>query len=83
NIVPPDVAMVLNVGTAHLGEFGSRDAIARAKGEILEALRPDCWAVLNAADPRVAAMTERTGANVAWFGVGEEHRHTEAEIEVW
>ena len=83
NVVPPDVAMVLNVGTAHLGEFGSRDAIARAKGEILEALRPDCWAVLNAADPRVAAMTERTGANVAWFGVGEEHRHTEAEIEVW
>ena len=34
----PTVAPVLNVGTAHLGEFGSREAIAQAKGEIVEAL---------------------------------------------
>ena len=34
-----DVAAVLNVGTAHIGEFGSREAIAQAKGEIVEALR--------------------------------------------
>jgi len=64
-IVPPTIATVLNVGTAHLGEFGSRDAIARAKGEIIEALPPDGWAVLNDDDPRVAAMAPRTQAHVA------------------
>ena len=37
-IAPPAVAAVLNVGTAHVGEFGCREAIAQAKGEIVEAL---------------------------------------------
>ena len=40
-IAPPAVAAVLNVGTAHIGEFGSREAIAQAKGEIVEALPAD------------------------------------------
>ena len=67
-IAPPDVAMVLNVGKAHLGEFGSQEAIARAKGEIVEALTPDGTAVLNADDPLVAAMAGRTSARVVTFG---------------
>ena len=57
DLVAPDVSIVLNVGTAHLGEFGSRDAIAEAKGELVAALRTDGVAVLNADDARVAAMT--------------------------
>jgi UDP-N-acetylmuramoyl-tripeptide--D-alanyl-D-alanine ligase len=68
-IAPPQVAAVLNVGTAHIGEFGSREAIARAKGEIVEALPPDGTAVLNADDPLVAAMASRTQARVVTFGV--------------
>ena len=40
-IAPPDVSVVLNVGSAHLGEFGSREAIGQAKGEIVEALAAD------------------------------------------
>ena len=67
-IAPPRVAAVLNVGTAHIGEFGSREAIASAKGEIVEALPPDGTAVLNADDPLVAAMTGRTSARVVTFG---------------
>ena len=67
-IAPPDVAAVLNVGTAHLGEFGSREAIAEAKGELVEALSPDGTAVLNADDPLVAAMGELTAASVLTFG---------------
>ena len=47
-IAPPRIAAVLNVGTAHIGEFGSREAIALAKGEIVEALGADGTAVLNA-----------------------------------
>jgi UDP-N-acetylmuramoyl-tripeptide--D-alanyl-D-alanine ligase len=66
-IAPPDVSIVLNVGTAHLGEFGSRDAIARAKGEIVEALEPDGTAVLNHDDPSVAAMASRTRARVLTY----------------
>jgi UDP-N-acetylmuramoyl-tripeptide--D-alanyl-D-alanine ligase len=67
-IATPDVSVVLNVGTAHVGEFGSQDAIAVAKGEIVEALGPDGVAVLNADDPRVAAMASRTGGRVLTFG---------------
>ncbi|GGF37968.1 UDP-N-acetylmuramoyl-tripeptide--D-alanyl-D-alanine ligase [Marmoricola endophyticus] len=70
-IAPPDVSLVLNVGTAHIGEFGSRDAIAQAKGELVEALGPDGTAVLNADDHRVAAMAARTRGHVRTFGEGE------------
>lgn len=68
-IARPDVGVVLNVGTAHLGMFGSRDAIAQAKGELVEALPPDGVAVLNADDERVLAMAERTDARVVRFAV--------------
>ena len=67
-IAPPRVAAVLNVGTAHIGEFGSREAIAQAKGEIVEALPADGTAVLNADDDLVAAMAGRTAAQVVTFG---------------
>ena len=69
SVAPPDVAAVLNVGTAHLGEFGSREAIATAKGEIVEALGADGTAVLNADDDLVAPMARRTSARVLTFGV--------------
>ncbi|MGN6780149.1 MAG: UDP-N-acetylmuramoyl-tripeptide--D-alanyl-D-alanine ligase, partial [Marmoricola sp.] len=71
-VVRPDVAAVLNVGTAHLGEFGSRANIARAKGEIVEALDAGGVAVLNGDDALVAAMAGRTRAAVRTFGTGPE-----------
>ena len=67
-LAPPVVAAVLNVGTAHLSEFGSREQIAQAKGEIVEALPADGVAVLNADDPLVAPMASRTPARVLTFG---------------
>ena len=67
-IAPPTVAAVLNVGTAHIGEFGSREAIGVAKGEIVEALGPDGVAVLNAADDVTSTMGERTSARTLTFG---------------
>lgn len=63
-IVPPHVAVVCNVGTAHLGEFGSVDSIAAAKGELVEAVPATGWAVLNADDSKVLAMAARTPGRV-------------------
>jgi UDP-N-acetylmuramoyl-tripeptide--D-alanyl-D-alanine ligase len=67
-IARPRIGIVLNVGVAHIGEFGSQDQIAVAKGELVEALPPDGLAVLNADDPRVAAMSSRTAARVVLVG---------------
>ena len=66
-ITPPRVGVVLNVGQAHVGEFGGQPAIAQAKGELVEALPADGVAVLNADDPLVWAMRRRTSASVLAF----------------
>jgi len=66
----PEIGVVLNVGVAHIGMFGSQAAIAQAKGELVEALPPHGSAVLNADDPLVAAMAGRTVARVLRFGLG-------------
>ena len=67
DITPPRVGVVLNVGQAHVGEFGGQAAIAQAKGELVEALPADGVAVLNADDPLVWAMRRRTSASVLAF----------------
>ncbi|MGE5764894.1 MAG: UDP-N-acetylmuramoyl-tripeptide--D-alanyl-D-alanine ligase [Mycobacterium leprae] len=77
-IAPPRIGVVLNVGSAHQGEFGSRAAIARAKAELVEALPADGVAVLNADDPVVDAMAERTPARVVRAGLST-HADVRAE----
>ena len=67
-MVHPTVGLVLNVGVAHIGEFGSQDDIAVAKRELVEALPEGGLAVLNADDARVAAMRDHTVARVVTFG---------------
>lgn len=67
DVVRPQVGVVINVGHAHLGEFGSVAGIASAKGELVAALPSLGWAVLNADDAQVAAMADRTSARVAAF----------------
>jgi UDP-N-acetylmuramoyl-tripeptide--D-alanyl-D-alanine ligase len=81
SLTPPRVGVVLNVGTAHLGEFGSREKIAQAKGELVEALpsaEEGGIAILNADDPLVRAMASRTTARVVFFGESPE-AHIRAE----
>ncbi|TFV60606.1 UDP-N-acetylmuramoyl-tripeptide--D-alanyl-D-alanine ligase [Mycobacterium sp. PS03-16] len=63
-IARPSVAVVLNVGTAHLGEFGSREAIAATKSELPQAVPSSGVVILNADDPAVAAMADVTAARV-------------------
>ncbi|MGW1589014.1 UDP-N-acetylmuramoyl-tripeptide--D-alanyl-D-alanine ligase [Streptomyces sp. NPDC002386] len=71
-LTPPRIGLVLNVGTAHIGEFGGREQIAQAKGELVEALPEDGAAILNADDPLVRAMASRTKAKVVLFGESAE-----------
>ncbi|MEU6851885.1 UDP-N-acetylmuramoyl-tripeptide--D-alanyl-D-alanine ligase [Actinacidiphila alni] len=70
-LTPPRIGLVLNVGSAHIGEFGGKEQIAQAKGELVEALPAAAdggIAVLNADDPLVRAMASRTTARVVYFG---------------
>ena len=78
-VAPPRIGVVLNVGSAHMGEFGGREAIAKAKGELVEALPKASEhhgrggvAVLNADDPLVRAMSSRTAARVVLYGTAED-----------
>jgi UDP-N-acetylmuramoyl-tripeptide--D-alanyl-D-alanine ligase len=67
-IAPPAIAVVLNVGTAHLGEFGSREVIATTKAELVQAVPSSGVVVLNADDSVVAAMAAQTSARVVTVG---------------
>ncbi|MEU8243632.1 UDP-N-acetylmuramoyl-tripeptide--D-alanyl-D-alanine ligase [Actinoplanes missouriensis] len=67
-IARPSIGVVLNVGAAHIGEFGSVEGTALAKGELVESLPSDGVAVLNADDPLVSAMASRTSARVVLTG---------------
>jgi UDP-N-acetylmuramoyl-tripeptide--D-alanyl-D-alanine ligase len=87
-IAPPRIGVVLNVGRAHAGEFGSVDAVAKAKGELVEALPAAAdggVAVLNADDPNVAPMAARTGARVVTTSVdpgrGADVRATDISLD--
>jgi UDP-N-acetylmuramoyl-tripeptide--D-alanyl-D-alanine ligase len=70
-IAEPDVRVWTNVGDAHLGFFASADAIADAKGEILEGARQTDLLVANADDPRVMAHVSRFAGRTITFGVSE------------
>lgn len=79
-LVRPHVSIVLNVGSAHLGEFGSVENIARAKGELVEAATS--LAVLNADDRLVAAMAARTSQPVVTYGTGSTAEYHASDVVV-
>ncbi|MFD9441814.1 UDP-N-acetylmuramoyl-tripeptide--D-alanyl-D-alanine ligase [Streptomyces sp. NPDC060006] len=81
-IAQPDISVVTNVGTAHLGEFGSRENIAEAKGEIVEALPRGGLAVLNADDDFLQEMQNRTTGRVVTYGLNEDAIVRAADITI-
>ncbi|HET7398530.1 MAG TPA: UDP-N-acetylmuramoyl-tripeptide--D-alanyl-D-alanine ligase [Intrasporangium sp.] len=81
-IAPPTVGIVLNVGSAHVGEFGSRENIALAKAELPLALPPEGLAVLNADDPAVAAMRHRVASRVVLVGSAPEAQVRSDAVEL-
>jgi UDP-N-acetylmuramoyl-tripeptide--D-alanyl-D-alanine ligase len=69
-ILQPHVAVITNIGRAHLQQMGSPAGVARAKAEILTALRAEGRAILNADDAFFALLSERAGgaSRVVSFG---------------
>jgi UDP-N-acetylmuramoyl-tripeptide--D-alanyl-D-alanine ligase len=67
-LAEPDVAAITRVAPVHLEFFPSLDAIASAKAEILEGLRPGGTAVLNGDDPLVGRIGSSFAGRVVWFG---------------
>ncbi len=82
-IAPPDVALFLNVGHAHLSEFGDREGIAVAKSEILSALGREGVAVLNADDHRVMGQANKVAGRIVTFGqsAAADVRITDLQLE--
>jgi UDP-N-acetylmuramoyl-tripeptide--D-alanyl-D-alanine ligase len=67
-IARPGIGVVTAVREVHLSRIGSIEAVERAKGELVEALPADGMAVLNADDPRVVRMRDRTAADALTYG---------------
>lgn len=81
-IADPDIGIVLKVGTAHLGEFGSVEAIAKTKSELISSLGSHGIAILGTYDPYTPAMASLHGGDVITFGenVDATVRATDVEI---
>ncbi len=72
DIARPDIGVVTNVGTAHIENFDSREGIALAKREMIEALPADGVAVLNADDARVSAFAAVHRGKSITYAIGHE-----------
>ena len=81
-VAPIDIGVVLNVGSAHIGEFGSRAAIAAAKAELLGGVVDGGVVVLNADDELVAAMRPADGRRVVTFGRSDRAQVRAVDVEV-
>jgi len=79
-IAQPNIGVVLTVGTAHLGEFGSVQAIAETKSELIQSLSADGVAVLGSFDPFTPAMASLHSGRTINFGEGQEVRAADIEI---
>ncbi|HZO08898.1 MAG TPA: UDP-N-acetylmuramoyl-tripeptide--D-alanyl-D-alanine ligase, partial [Myxococcota bacterium] len=79
-LAEPDVAVITRIAPVHLEFFASLDAIADAKAEILEGLRPAGTAVLNGDDPHLRRVGERFAGRTVWFG---RDRSFDVSAERW
>ena len=82
SIVQPDIAVVLRVGMAHVGEFGSIEAIAKTKSELISSLSSSGIAILGQYDPYTKAMKSLHNGRTIAFGTdhSDDVRATEIEI---
>jgi UDP-N-acetylmuramoyl-tripeptide--D-alanyl-D-alanine ligase len=79
-IAQPNIGVVLVVGTAHLGEFGSVEAIAETKSELIQSLGPEGVAILGSYDKHTPAMASLHKGRTIVFGNSQEVRAADVEI---
>ncbi|CAB1081543.1 UDP-N-acetylmuramoyl-tripeptide--D-alanyl-D-alanine ligase (EC [Olavius algarvensis Delta 1 endosymbiont] len=72
DICSPDIGVITNIGKAHLEGLGSIEGVAREKGSLLNGIRPDGKAVLNADDPRVLQLARRARNEVVLYGLSAD-----------
>jgi UDP-N-acetylmuramoyl-tripeptide--D-alanyl-D-alanine ligase len=77
----PDIGVILKVGLAHVGEFGGIENTAQIKSELATSLSPDASLVLNFDDSYVRKMSEKTVAEVHWFGTTADSNYFATDIE--
>ena len=80
-IAPPDIAVELNVAPVHLEFFESVEHIAAGKAQLVENLKPEGTAILNADDARVAAMRDKHKGRALTFGIENAADVSASEIE--
>ncbi len=71
-VARPQIGAITNVGLAHMEMFGTLEAVADAKAELVESLPENGAAVLNADDPLVRGFDKRTRARVLRFGLADD-----------
>ena len=81
-IAKPNIGVVLTVGTAHIGEFGSREIIAKTKGELIESLGRDGVAILGTYDEFTPKMASLHQGEVILFGESADIQVRAADIEM-
>jgi UDP-N-acetylmuramoyl-tripeptide--D-alanyl-D-alanine ligase len=81
-IAKPNIGVVLTVGTAHIGEFGSREIIAKTKGELIESLGKDGVAILGTYDEFTPKMASLHQGEVILFGESADIQVRAADIEM-
>lgn len=82
SIAQPNIGVVLKVGTAHIGEFGSREAIARTKSELISSLKPDATAILGTYDEFTPEMAKLHKGRSIFFGEKSSCDIRATDIEV-
>ena len=81
-IAKPNIGAVLSVGSAHIGEFGSREAIAQTKSELIQSLDSEGIAVLGTYDEFTPAMALLHEGRSIFFGEGSDFEVRAADIEM-
>ena len=70
-VARPDVAIITNIGVAHMEMLGSRDGILKAKSEIFDFMEKDGVAILHAGDDKLITLKDKLAQKIIWFGAKE------------
>lgn len=83
-IAKPDIAVITNVGTAHIGNLGSREGILKAKLEILDGLKKDGVLIINKDDDMLSSWYDKqeNKDNILTFGIDSDGDIKATDIEI-